>query len=53
MQIADSKTTLLDVHMKKKFRPCVMRAEYSAQDDPLLAESVKVVGTKSKLTKRG
>ena len=36
--------------MKKKFRPCVMRAAYLAQDDPPIAESVKVVGTKSELT---
>ena len=38
-QIADSKTTLLEVRMKKKFRPCVMRAAYLAQDDPPIAES--------------
>ena len=34
-------TTLPDADMKKKFRSCVMRATYLAQDDPSIAEAVK------------
>ena len=40
-QIADSKTTLLESDMKKKFKSCVMPTAYMAQDDPSIAETVK------------
>ena len=39
-QIADSKTTLLEADMKKKFKSCVMPTAYMSQDDPS-AEAVK------------
>ena len=40
-QIAFSKTTLLETDMKKKFRSCVLRAAYLAQDVRSIAEAVK------------
>ena len=42
-QIADFRTTRLEVGTKKKFRPHVMRATYMAQEDPSTADAVKSV----------
>ena len=45
--------TVLEADTKKRFRSCVMRAAYLAQDEPSITEAVMSLARRNELTQRG